>query len=268
MKSRIIVASLLVPLLLAVLLFAPDICFAIVVAAISSVSAYELLSAAGMDAGRWSMGLAVISSAAIPLCVCIGVELSESIVYCLVVFVFIEAVTTYKTERQLSFTNIVMVVFAGGVLPVLLSSLVELRVMGRFFALLPFVIAFLSDAGAFFIGVSVGKRKLMPKISPKKTVEGSVGGFLAAIIAMIVYGVVLSRYFGLTVNYPAAILYAVLGSAMTQLGDLAFSLIKREFNIKDYSKLLGEHGGMLDRFDSVIFVAPLVLALVQWLPVF
>lgn len=268
MKSRIIVAALLVPLLLVVMLFTPDICFAIVVAVISAISAYELLTAAGMNAGRWSMCFVVLSSVSIPICVCLGVELSEFIIYCLVVLVFMEAIAAYQTERQISFLFIVMVVFAGGVIPVFLSALVKLNEMGEFYALLPFVIAFLSDAGAFFVGLTVGKRKLMPTISPKKTVEGSIGGFFVTIIAMIVYGVILNRFLGLIVNYPAAILYAVLGSAVTQLGDLAFSLIKRELHIKDFGKLLGEHGGMLDRFDSMVFVAPLVLSLVEWIPVF
>lgn len=268
MKSRIIVAILIVPVLLGVMLFAPDICFAILVAAISAISAFELLNAAGMGYDRWAMRLAILSAAAVPICLCLGVERSEFIIYCLVVFVFVEAFAVYKTERQMSFALIAMAVFAGGIVPVFLSSLIELSMMDKLHGLLPFVIAFLSDAGAYLVGVTMGKHKLIPKISPKKTVEGSVGAFVLTIAAMILYCFIVNRYFEISVNYPVAVLYAVLGSAVTQLGDLAFSYIKREQEIKDFSKLLGAHGGMLDRFDSMIFLAPLVSALVDWIPVF
>jgi len=268
MKSRIIVAVLLVPLLLAVMLLTPDICFAIVVAAISSTAAYEMLTVTNTHLGKWTTGCAVLSSAAIPMGACFSVDISIIAIYCLVVLVFMRAVLAYKTEGQVSFFSIVMIVFAGGIIPLLLSSLVELRVIGKTYALIPFVIAFLSDAGAYFIGLALGKRKLIPKISPKKTVEGSIGGFLVSTVAMLVYAAILDRFFHMDVNYALALMYAILGSAVTQFGDLAFSMIKRELEIKDFGELLAEHGGMLDRFDSMIFLAPLVLVLVNTIPVF
>jgi len=270
MKSRIIVAVLLVPILLIIMLFTPSICFAILVGAIAAIAAHELITAVNSSAGRLTTGFAIISAAAIAICAAFGIDVSMFIIFCLMVVLFLQAISAYKTEHEISFLEIVMAVFAGGIIPVFLTSLVNLRIMdnGKFYVLIPFVIAFLSDAGAYFAGITLGKHKLIPRVSPKKTVEGSVGGFAASIIFMQIYCIVLERFFGFTVSYPIALIYAILGSAVTQLGDLAFSMVKREFDIKDFGKLLAGHGGILDRFDSMVFVAPLVLILIKWFPVF
>lgn len=270
MKSRIIVAVLLVPILLIIMLLTPAICFAILVGAIAAIAAHELITTTNSHAGKRTTSFAVISAAAIAICAGLGIDVSMFIIFCLVVILFIQAISVYKTEHAISFREIVMAVFAGGVIPVFLTSLINLRIMdeGKFYVLIPFIIAFLSDAGAYFAGITMGKHKLIPKVSPKKTIEGSIGGFAAAIVFMLIYCLILERFFGFTVSYPIALIYAILGSAVTQLGDLAFSMVKREFEIKDFGKLLASHGGILDRFDSMVFVAPLILALIRWLPLF
>jgi phosphatidate cytidylyltransferase len=157
---------------------------------------------------------------------------------------------------------------AGLILPLLLGSVVRIHTWerGRFFILIPFVISFLSDTGAYFAGCYLGKHKLAPEISPKKTVEGLVGGFAGAVVGMVIFSLVLQLGFGFRVNYLFAVIYGVLGSAGATFGDLCFSVIKRQTGIKDYGNLIPGHGGILDRFDSTIVVGPLAEVLLLLLP--
>ena len=138
----------------------------------------------------------------------------------------------------------------------------------KLYLLLPFVAAFTSDAFALFVGMGFGKHKLAPSLSPKKTVEGSVGGFLGAALCCTLYGVVVQTAFAVQPHYIVLVLYGLLGSFVSQMGDLSFSYIKREYGLKDYGHLFREHGGVLDRFDSVIFCAPLTYLLLSAVPFF
>ena len=126
--------------------------------------------------------------------------------------------------------------------------------------------AFSSDSGAYFAGCYLGKHKLAPVISPKKTWEGVAGGAAAAILVMLLYALILDLAFGYEVSLGAAILYGLVGTAVDVLGDLTFSVIKRQTGIKDYGFLLPGHGGILDRFDSMMLVAPLMEILLRMLP--
>jgi len=139
---------------------------------------------------------------------------------------------------------------------------------GHMLVLLPVVATVLTDSGAYFSGVTLGKTKPFPTISPNKTTEGYIGGTIAGIIGMLLYGLLLSYTTPLTVIFPALILYGILGAIMTELGDLVFSLIKRKCEIKDYGKLIPGHGGALDRFDSMIFCGPTLYLLVIFIPAF
>ena len=140
--------------------------------------------------------------------------------------------------------------------------MVLLRYMenGVYLFLLPFIGAWVSDTFAYFTGRFLGRHKLAPIISPKKTIEGSIGGIVFAVGVFALYGVILSSR-GLIPNYLALCLAGLFVSILSQIGDLALSLVKREYGIKDYGKLFPGHGGVLDRFDSVIATAPVLLIL-------
>jgi len=116
-----------------------------------------------------------------------------------------------------------------------------------------FIIAFGTDTFAYTIGNLIGKKKLCPSISPNKTVEGFIGGILGALVLVVIY----SLYFKITPLW-SMILLSILSSILSQLGDLAASKIKRTTKIKDFGNLIPGHGGVLDRFDSIIFVAPII----------
>ena len=171
-------------------------------------------------------------------------------------------------HAKLSFQSICAAVFAGLVLPYLLGALIRLRVMehGKFFILTAFVLTMVPDSGAYFAGRAFGKHKLCPVISPHKTVEGAIGGVLSTVLFMALYALVLQKAFDFKINYFYVIVYGILGAGASMLGDLSFSVIKRQAGIKDYGKLLPGHGGILDRFDSTTGVAPLVEVLLLTIP--
>jgi phosphatidate cytidylyltransferase len=119
------------------------------------------------------------------------------------------------------------------------------------------------------VGCSIGKHRLAPKVSPKKSVEGAIGGLIGNVLFGMLFLWVATRFYGGTTDgYSGYAMMAVMGlfcGVVSQIGDLSFSLIKREFGVKDYGKLFLAHGGVLDRFDSVLFVAPVVELILKWM---
>jgi len=269
-KERIIVAAICLPFLFIILFFLPSYVFAALVALICAISAYELQTAIWGEGNIRVCIYAAFSAALIPIGAYfeVGDMVFQAVFLVLMCLLFVEAIPVFRSKRQISFAKILVTLFGGTLIPLMLSSLVSLKTMpeGRLLVLLPVISAFLTDAGAFFTGRFLGKRRAFPLISPKKTVEGCIGGLAVGIAAMVIYGVilVLTTFHG--VVFWALILYGLIGGALTILGDLAFSLVKREYNIKDYGRLLPGHGGMLDRFDSMIFTAPAIYLLMSVIP--
>lgn len=127
---------------------------------------------------------------------------------------------------------------------------------GAYWIWLVFLGAWGSDVFAYFTGSWFGTKKLMPAVSPKKTVEGAIGGTLGASICFLLFGLIIG---GLGNIHPISLFFAgALSSLCGQLGDLTASVIKRQYGIKDYGKIMPGHGGTMDRFDSILFVAPIV----------
>ena len=158
---------------------------------------------------------------------------------------------------------------AGLLNPFLLCSLMRILAMdfGRYLVLIPFAVAFMSDSGAYFVGCRFGRHKLAPVISPKKSVEGVFGGVVFSVLGMLIYALVIDLVFDYQISYVNAAVYGFIGSLGGVFGDLCFSVIKRQTGIKDYGNLLPGHGGVLDRFDSMLVVGPVVELLLIVLPV-
>lgn len=163
-------------------------------------------------------------------------------------------------HERFNIVDISLTVFGILYVPFLFSFIILTRnlVNGFYFIWMIFIGAWATDTFAYFAGVALGKRKLIPSISPKKTVEGSIGGIVGCMAAMLAYGI-------LVVNVKAGyippyhyIIVSLLCGIISQIGDLAASSIKRFVKIKDYGKIMPGHGGVLDRFDSILFVAPIV----------
>lgn len=128
---------------------------------------------------------------------------------------------------------------------------------GKFYIWLIFIGAWATDSFAYFVGVSMGKTKILPTISPKKTLEGSIGGLIGCVITLVLYGFFIEKGF---TNIPLYhyLIMGTLSGAISQLGDWSASAIKRNVNAKDYGKFMPGHGGVLDRFDSILFIAPVI----------
>ena len=131
---------------------------------------------------------------------------------------------------------------------------------GKYLYILVFLGAWVCDTFAYFVGKFFGKHKLIPEISPKKTVEGSIGGVVFTVISFVIFGLIVNGL-GANMSYIKLCIFALVLSIVSQFGDLIASAIKRQYNIKDYGNLFPGHGGILDRFDGVLLTAPTLFIL-------
>ena len=144
---------------------------------------------------------------------------------------------------------------------VMLSFVYQIREMeyGGGFVVLIFICSWINDTFAYFTGVTIGKHKMCPKLSPKKSVEGLIGGLAGATVIGALYGIFFQSKVYDIKNCPLIFaIVGLLGAGAAVIGDLTASGIKRNNDVKDYGKLIPGHGGVLDRFDSMIFTAPMI----------
>ncbi len=171
--------------------------------------------------------------------------------------VFLHGKTDHKEVFAVGFMSIYISLF--------MSYIGLLRTeYGLIQMLIVFVTAWCSDTGAYFAGSFLGKHKLIPHVSPKKTVEGAVGGMIAAMLCCQILlfvatacGIDMGKLAG-TSRFVKIGAIGIIGSAVSQLGDLVASAIKRDCEVKDYGTVFPGHGGFMDRFDSVVFIAPMI----------
>ena len=257
MKSRILVSVIGVPLILVVVLWAPIWVMAAFLAALSAIAAWELMQCVGARAHKALCAIA-ISGAAFS----VGFAYFKVYIYSELVVLYALLVFSYAVFRggEVKFQQVMAALFSMFIVPYSFATFLRLSAAGvhRGFLLLPLLFSFGSDTFAFFAGRAFGRHKLAPKVSPHKTVEGSIGGLVGDALVGLAFAFVMNRFFDCGISYGGIALLGLACSVAAQLGDLSFSLIKREFGIKDYGHIFLEHGGVLDRFDSVIFVAPVL----------
>lgn len=174
------------------------------------------------------------------------------------------------TYQQTAFMLAVMMLIPEAMLTVLKTEALDDK-HGIVFLILGLCGAWIADSGAYFAGTFFGKHKLCPEISPKKTVEGFIGGIISTALVFVLFNAVYVNFISsekLNVNY---ILLAFTGAACAVIGtvgDLAASMIKRQCGIKDYGNIMPGHGGMMDRFDSVLFVMPTFYAFLSFMDIY
>ena len=173
-------------------------------------------------------------------------------------------------QRILGFTDVAAVFMAISYVAVSFTSMALTRYLknGSYVFGLVFVAAWVCDSFAYFTGRFFGKHKLAPHLSPKKTIEGSIGGIIFAILGCMLYGLIIEKAFEVDANYIALAIIGLILSIISQIGDLWASLIKREYGVKDYSQMMPGHGGIMDRFDSIIAISTILMAISMVFPPF
>lgn len=173
------------------------------------------------------------------------------------VFVFLLLLGTLFNHKRYSFDDVVFPIAASFYIGVGFQNLLTARIAGLDKVLFALFIIWATDIGAYVVGSYYGKRKLMPEISPNKTVEGSLGGVVVAVVVAFIFMLANPTVYA-PYHFVFMLLLVALFSAFAQLGDLVESAMKRHFGVKDSGKFLPGHGGVIDRFDSMIFVLPLM----------
>jgi len=251
MLKRIITAVVALGLFIPVLYFSDTAVFPIVVALLCGIACYEMLKCVGIFK-NWALSLPIIAvGIALPILGRYVSRLVLPLFLLLFCYIMSYSVIGYKKAEvsKIGFAFYeIFAVIAG------FTMLVAVRDSCPHTYLIIFVAAWMTDTFAYFTGYLIGKHKLCPDISPKKTVEGAVGGVFGAVIG----AVVLACLIKVQISIPAAAIIAIPLSLIGQIGDLAASLTKRHFGVKDYGNNFPGHGGVLDRFDSIIPITILV----------
>ncbi len=274
MKTRILSGVGVVVFLIVMLLCIYTPVFALFPALLAGVAVFEIERVAQVK-NKLLMGVSIAFAALLPILLAAGVSLPASLVaigYCILLLLFMLA--QYEITR---FEHVAIALFASIAVPFSLSCMILLRDIytvypqsyskadGLLFVMFGISSAWVTDMFAYFVGSKFGKHKMTPKISPKKSWEGAVGGVVGAVLVnLLVYAifnaVVKER---LLLPYWAVILITMALSVISMLGDLSASVIKRNYGVKDFGRLIPAHGGVMDRFDSCLFVLPVLYFIVR-----
>lgn len=277
MVKRLITAAIGIPIGVFILWLNNAHLMAGVCALLSVLAVYEILGAGKYLAHKAVSVTAMVFAFILPLLFCYDEIRGSAII---VSFIFLVAMLCAMliNHKEVRFDEIGLISFVTVCIPLAISTLAFFMFRypkhGVFFIVYTLVETWIADGGAYFVGTFFGKHKLCPDISPKKTVEGAVGGIVTTGIIFVVYAYfyrMVQLAIGVpdfSVNYIALALVGMMCAVLGMLGDMSASLIKRQNNIKDYGNLIPGHGGMLDRFDSVLFVAPFLVIVLKFLPVF
>jgi len=286
MKTRIITAVIAAAIFIPILIFSNTWIFPIAMAFASVMGCIEMISCTGQKKNLWLMIPVCLVGASAPLAVrffylyvgnnaeSFNEFLRLGVGIALILMIYVIAVAVFDSKR-LPITDAGMI--CAGCLYTIAAfcSIVYLRdfvPFGKYIYLLVFFCAWMTDSFAYFTGRLFGKHKLIPAVSPKKTVEGAIGGILFGVITIVVFGFVIETFFDpqgiISANYLILAISGVFISVVAQIGDLMMSVIKRHYGIKDYGNLLPGHGGVLDRFDSVLSVSIVIAIICSYFSLF
>ena len=281
MKTRVITAIVGLAVLAVVLAFFNTVLFDLVLAGICLLGMHEVFGAMGFGKKQW-----YLFAAAVPYTLLVMLSSSAAVRALLLpasfLVVLFSNICLIASHSTLDFGKLAGYVYFSGVILFCFYSLIHLKRMLPFatfqydaiyFILLILCFAWGGDTFAYFAGRAFGKHKLAPIVSPNKTVEGAIGGIcgsmLIGVIATVIYGMLSGRYAAFTVevtvrHYLVVVGMGAIASVLGILGDLFASAVKRQAGIKDYGTIFPGHGGILDRFDSVMFIAPFVSIVVRY----
>lgn len=261
--TRLISGAVLLAVIIAAFFAGPAVMF-ILAALLALIGLYEIYKVYNME--KTAIGIGGYAAALIYFG-CAWFDFKQSSLFALAVgflilmCIYVFSFPKYKAEQ------IGYAVFGIVYVPVLMMFLYKIRSMEMGLYLIPlvFISAWGNDTFAYCVGMLIGRHKMSPKLSPKKSIEGFIGGVIGAALLGALYGWFLSSR---GIDTGSILLYALMCGAagmFSVIGDLTASAIKRDFSIKDYGKLIPGHGGVMDRFDSILFTAPVVYFIALYL---
>ena len=267
MQKRIITAIVALCVLIPVLIFSGTVVFPIAIALVSVIALFEMYRCIGREKEIHLTLPAYIYSLTSPFVlrfvedrsIYVGISFVCAVAY--IVYLFFFAV---KSKGKETFMRTGEIFVLGVYIIAAFNSIIYIRdfdASGKYLYLLIFVGAWVTDTFAYFVGVLFGKHKLIPEVSPKKTVEGSIGGILFTSLAFLLFGVIVKGYFDMNSKLLLLAVSGAVISVVSQIGDLVMSVIKREHGVKDYGNIFPGHGGVLDRFDSILVVSLVLSAI-------
>lgn len=274
MAKRIISAAIAIPVGILIIALNNELLYYIAMALISAAAVYELLVATKYLKNRTISALSLLFTAATPFLFWVD-ALKENIR--LIYFGFLMILFTvllFKHEKA-RFEQVALTAAISIAIPISLSSIAFIRSAfpehATFLIVYTMISVWISDAGAYFVGTLCGKHKMCPKISPKKTWEGFIGGIVTSGVLSVIMcfsyefidTLLNNGAHTFRVNWIYLTLLALVISVLGVVGDLTASLVKRECSVKDFGNLLPGHGGVLDRFDSVLCAAPFAYLMFQ-----
>lgn len=265
--KRVLSALVLFPIVLIVLIFGNKYVVDIFVGIVALRAIYELFHAfeqKNYHPVKWIGYLASIAIMFIHVIPQENVLIFTSAIIPISILLLFILVLTQKTKTNVIDIAITFFGVCYIVLFLMFVSLIRNMEHGKLLIWYVLIASWLTDVFAYIVGKSMGKHHFTD-ISPKKTIEGCIGGTIGASLGMILYTIIINNFAGLNINYFVILIAGIALSVIGQIGDLAASCIKRYVGIKDYSDLIPGHGGMVDRIDSVIFIAPFAYLLLTFM---
>ena len=267
MKQRIITAIILGLVAIPICIFSGTVIFPIAMAFIGFMGVYEMLGCMGTRKNLLISVPLYVGALVAPFVVRYAqnmrtydgllVVLGLYVLYLLGVWVF-----SYEKNQNVDMNKILASVLVSLYIIGATSSIILVRDSfgGEYYWYFIFIGAWVTDTFAYFTGMLFGKHKLIHNVSPKKTVEGAIGGAVFCVILFVVYGAIVNNLTQYDINLLVIAFAGLLSAIVSMIGDLSMSVIKRTYGIKDYGKIFPGHGGVLDRFDSILAVS-VVMAL-------
>ena len=261
MLKRIITSLVAICVLIPVLIFSETFVLPAAIGAATVIAIYEMLKCLGAYKKYYLSVPLYLASMLAPFALR---YLENKVIAACVFFVFavlylmIVFISIIWSHGKFSFSDGLALFAVCMYIIVAMNSILYVRDYGdsgKYIYLLIFMGAWMTDIFAYFTGVFFGKHKLIEDVSPKKTIEGSIGGVFFCAVSFVVFGIIIDAFFERSANILVLAISGVVVSVISQVGDLIMSVIKRHYSVKDYGKLFPGHGGMLDRFDSVLAVS-------------
>ena len=277
MKTRVLTAIAAICVLIPCLIWSDTILFPIACGIVALIALFEITGCIGIRK-KWLLSFATflygafisaivtyyfvnVKNSPVPYSIFSDEKVTVMILFATFAYIFLVFCFTMLSLGEIKFLQAAELISWTLYIMLGIMSIALLRRQGNvgvYLYGLVFIGAWMTDTGAYFVGVLFGKHKLIPQVSPKKTIEGAFGGVLGCIAGFALYGFIMQSVSHVKVNYLAIIILATVISVVSQFGDLVASYIKREREIKDFGFIFPGHGGVLDRFDSIIAVAPTI----------